>query len=405
MIDQPTSDLPSSRGEKAPSHYRCNVCGSINQRPGGPLRREGSGCARCGSSVRLRGLALLVARELTGLSEPISDLPVLRSLRGMGMSDLDPFARPLEQKFSYTNTYFHQPPRFDATQPDPSQFGLYDFITSSEILEHVPPPVETSFANLAKLLKPGGLLLFTVPYRPGQATATEHFPDLSAAAVVELDGEWVLVNRRRDGTIETRLDLVFHGGDGSTLEMRVFSEAQLRTLLANAGFTDVRIAGEPYAPFGIEYENPWSLPIAARKTGARAQPFEELALRYSGKALDLELARKEVAVLKGEYARHTEWAEGKIAELEQESRERLEHGVRIEREFGERTAWALQLKSGLESAEASIVSSETALEKSESRNAELQAQLESARAALEQTNRDLFVRILKKLGLVRVRST
>lgn len=308
------------------------------------------------------------------------------------MSDLDPFAKPLEEKFSYTNTYFHQPPFFDATRPDPAQFGTFDFITSSEILEHVPPPVEKSFENLAKLLKPGGLLLFTVPYGTHHA-AVEHFPDLHASAVVELGGEWVLVNRRQDGMIETRRDLVFHGGDGSTLEMRVFNAAQLRALLAGAGFDRVQIAGEPYPAFGIEYENPWSLPIVARKAGPVTRPFEELAVQYSETRARLTTIERELGTLKAEYASHNEWAEGKVAELETESRARLEHAHAIEKEFEQRTAWALQLKSDLEASEARA-------EGLEASGARLQSQIDDAQKRLEHTNRNTFVRILKKLGLL-----
>ena len=39
------------------------------------------------------------------------------------------------------------------------------------------------------------------------------------------------MNWTADGRIETFDDLVFHGGPGSTLEMRVFSEDALRGLL------------------------------------------------------------------------------------------------------------------------------------------------------------------------------
>ena len=49
------------------------------------------------------------------------------------------------------------------------------------------------------------------------------------------------------------------------LEMRVFNEATLRSLLTAAGFQSIRIAGESCPQFGILPDNPWSLPIAARK--------------------------------------------------------------------------------------------------------------------------------------------
>ena len=68
-------------------------------------------------------------------------------------------------------------------------------------------------------------------------------------------------------------NVVFHGGKGSTLEMREFTEDGLKGLLAGAGFSGIRIYAEDYRPFGIVRSESWSLPIAARK-GEFAFSFE-----------------------------------------------------------------------------------------------------------------------------------
>ena len=57
--------------------------------------------------------------------------------------------------------------------------------------------------------------------------------------------------------------LVFHGGPGSTLEMRIFSRAGLEREFADAGFARVRFAAEPYLPFGIHWPEPFSVPMVA----------------------------------------------------------------------------------------------------------------------------------------------
>ena len=75
----------------------------------------------------------------------------------------------------------------------------------------------------------------------------------------------VLVNRRSDGTYEVFDNLVFHGGKGATLELRVFSESDLRQHLATAGFTDVHIGIQGSPQFGVSLDNPCSLPIAASR--------------------------------------------------------------------------------------------------------------------------------------------
>jgi hypothetical protein len=67
----------------------------------------------------------------------------------------------------------------------------------------------------------------------------EHFPSLNTYEVLEFQGSHVLVNRQRDGKMWVRDDLTFHGGPGSTLEMRVFGRAALMHHLEAAGFEDI----------------------------------------------------------------------------------------------------------------------------------------------------------------------
>ena len=220
--------------------FTCNICGAACERPAAPPGREVPSCSACGSTVRLRSLVALLSREIFGVELAIPDFPVLKGVRGFGMSDPPELAERLAEKFEYTNTFYHQEPRLDIADPSPEHLrehtGRYDFILSSEVLEHVPPPVERAFVNLNRMLKPDGLLLLTVPYRIDGRTA-EHFPELHEYALASPGGRTVLVNRRRDGSLEVFENLSFHGGDGSTLEMRVFTETSLKEIIAAAGFT------------------------------------------------------------------------------------------------------------------------------------------------------------------------
>ena len=82
----------------------------------------------------------------------------------------------------------------------------------------------------------------------------------------QVGDEIVLVNRTRDGKMQVFEKPIFHrSGAGEALEMREFNERDLKRMLAAAGFTEIKIYGESYAPFGIVQSEPWSLPIAARK--------------------------------------------------------------------------------------------------------------------------------------------
>src|SRR5262249_37073890 len=106
--------------------------------------------------------------------------------------------------------------------------------------------------------------VLTVPYSIEPAM-TEHFPELHEFGLVELGGRIALVNRTKTGEVQVFENVVFHGGKGSTLEMREFTESSLKALLAGAGFSEIRIYAGDYRPFGIVHGEPWSLPIAARK--------------------------------------------------------------------------------------------------------------------------------------------
>jgi len=244
--------------------FTCNICGFENRCSVTRLDREKPSCSRCGSNVRTRGLLQALSFELFGVNLAIRDFPQVKSLRGLGTSDESCYANRLAEKFDYRNTFYDREPRFDIAKPPEEEFSRYDFVLSSEVFEHVPPPVERAFCSAYRLLKPDGVLVFTVPYSLEPAPA-EHYPDLHQFGLVKLDGATVLVNRTRSGEVQIFDNVVFHGGHGATVEMRQFNEQSLKALLAAAGFQDVRIHSEDYEPFGVVRAETWSLPIAARK--------------------------------------------------------------------------------------------------------------------------------------------
>src|SRR5215469_5867916 len=160
------------------SKFTCNICGTECSQSRQELGREIENCAACGSTVRLRALIALMSREMFGVLLSLPEFPVLKGIRGIGMSDAPGLADRLAEKFDYTNTFYHQAPVFDVTRPDDRDRGRYDFILSSEVMEHVPPPVERAFATLFQMLKPDGLLLLTTPYTLDGKTR-EHFSGTS----------------------------------------------------------------------------------------------------------------------------------------------------------------------------------------------------------------------------------
>jgi SAM-dependent methyltransferase len=243
--------------------FRCNVCGRWNQKPAEVFGREMRSCDGCGSSVRMRGMVRALTFALFGKSRALPDLEVDRSIRGVGLSDWRGYAEPLARIFDYTNTRYDTEPRLDIRQPPAEWCGKLDFVLSTDVFEHVDPPVVTAFEGARRLLKPGGALVFSVPYTL-QPDTQEHFPELHDWRLEERDGEQVLVNVTAGGERQEFRDLCFHGGPGQTLEMRVFSLDGLRRSLREAGFAEPVVMSDSDIVHGVLQVDRWSLPMVAR---------------------------------------------------------------------------------------------------------------------------------------------
>lgn len=221
-------------------------------------------CMNCGSTVRMRTIVHVLSTVLFGKSLSLQDFPFQPHVRVSGLSDWDGYAVPLARKLAYTNTFYHQEPKLDITSIDPALEETLDILISSDVFEHVAPPVSAAFENSFRLLKSGGTLILTVPYNLESETK-EHFPELFQYEIRKENGESVLYNLTRDGREQTFENLNFHGGAGETLEMRRFSLEGLRIELSNAGFQKVEVISDANFKYGIYFGYNWSLPIIARK--------------------------------------------------------------------------------------------------------------------------------------------
>ena len=243
--------------------FRCNICGRMAWSLQEKLAREEVSCS-CGSTVRVRSIAHVLSLELFGESLAISEMPFRPDLVGVDMSGAGAYASRLAERIGYTNTFLHKPPLLNIVSPPKEWLSRFDFVISSDVFEHVVPPVSRAFENTLHLLKPGGVFVLTVPYAPTGETV-EHFPDLHQYHIARRSGKRVLVNTTVDGNVQEFDDIAFHGGDGETLEMRVFSERGVLMELERAGFCDIHIHREPCTRFGITWPQEWSLPISARR--------------------------------------------------------------------------------------------------------------------------------------------
>jgi len=230
-------------------------------------------CSRCGSNVRFRWLIDRVTREL----------PAGKSMRGIGLTAPAPVAAILTRRFTYLNTFLDSEPRLNI-RSDPSPLGPLDFLIASEVFEHVEPPVIKAFHNAARLLKPSGVLLLTVPW-VHEGDGRQIVPELHDWKLIREEDAWVLVDRDArypgvtfdnspglslgytrehfadwplpEGALQTYQNLVYHGGPGFALEMRLFTRRGLEKNLRDAGFASVEFDTRENRDIGIVYPYPW----------------------------------------------------------------------------------------------------------------------------------------------------
>lgn len=262
--DQPTAAQVLAGGETI--DFTCNVCGQRNSAVllAQVQNREFQSCAHCRSSLRMRSVIHALSLELFGKPLVLPDFPTDKTIRGLGMSDWAGYADRLAEKFDYMNTFYHADPRLDITTVPDQLCGKQRFLISSDVFEHIPVyAVGKAFTNSRRLLQDNGVFIFTVPFVK-EGETREHFPRLHEFRIIETRGKRFLYNTTVDGDQEVFDDLVFHGGDGMTLEMRMFSEPDLRRHLAQAGFSSVKVCAELFPQFGILWPMDWAVPIVAR---------------------------------------------------------------------------------------------------------------------------------------------
>ena len=245
--------------------YTCNITGKKFMVEEKDKHREGALFE--GYNSRFRAVCYVLTKVLFNRVVILTDCNIDKSIKGIGMSD-SIWSTILEKKFNYINTFYHTSPYLDIyNEAHLKLFNGLDFIISSDVFEHIDPypGVQKAFNNMAGMLKKGGFIVFSVPF--GYDNHIEHYPDLYNYNIFKEDGKYMLKNITMDGRHEQFTDLIFHGGPGSTLEMRVFSKNSIIEFLTNAGFVDIIFYKPDIGMFyhGIFWENECSLIISAVK--------------------------------------------------------------------------------------------------------------------------------------------
>jgi len=145
---------------------RCNLCGGIVIRWSAHV--FGNRCARCLSTQIHRAMGLA-----------IDALRLPEDARVYELSSRGALFRHLRRRFRdfHFSEYFDDVPPGGVRDGVPCQdvqnlmlpSGMLDLVTSTEVFEHVPDDAK-GFSEIHRVLKPGGLLVFTVPMRTNAVT-------------------------------------------------------------------------------------------------------------------------------------------------------------------------------------------------------------------------------------------
>jgi SAM-dependent methyltransferase len=204
--------------------FRCPLCG-----PGLLVRLSrdpiGVRCLRCGASA----ITLSVATVLRAIR------PAFGSERVYELSSRGPlfeFLRTQVSDLTYSECFDDVPPgavRNGVPCQDVERLTFenasFDVCTSTEVFEHVPDDAR-GFSEIYRVLRPGGIFLFTVPLSDAERTVERA--------------------RKRNGRVEHLLPPEYHGdrirGQGRVLVFRDYGRDILQRL-RSAGFSQARFDG------------------------------------------------------------------------------------------------------------------------------------------------------------------
>ncbi len=226
-------------------------------------KREGPLCCHCLASGRASAIIHTLCSEIYGNNIPLVNQPPKKDVRVVGLSDGPRYSSLLDEKFDYTNTFYHKEPFLDITSPSADEADKYDVLISTEVFEHVIGDVSSAFNGALSVLKPGGLLILTVPF-VNNGDHQEHYPGLESYEGREIENNWIVDLKYAGGRVDTDLEPIFHGGPGQTLEVRVFSRDSVLESLRTSGFTDIEVLDDNLPEHGVNWGKASRL-ITARK--------------------------------------------------------------------------------------------------------------------------------------------
>jgi SAM-dependent methyltransferase len=177
---------------------------------------------------------------------PFPDVAANYSWRGIGTSDHMALVGALSMKFDYTNSYYHRYPRLDLLNIPEDLQHHFGFVICSDVLEHVPDPVNPALTGIADLLADHGFAILSVPNGGKEASTTEYCPNIDTWTEFEDRVVWV----DKSGIEHINNDPEFHGGPGQALAFRRWGAQDFCDRVMAAGFKRI-IDIPPYPELGV----------------------------------------------------------------------------------------------------------------------------------------------------------
>lgn len=250
--------------------YVCNITGQSFELEDNEKKRELG--LRFGYNNRYRALSYVFTKLFYGECKILSDLETNKNIKGIGMSDGGTLAQIFEDKFNYTNTFYHTNPYLDIYNNDHiKNYNNLDFIISSEVFEYINPypSIEIAFDNLYKMLGKGGHLVFSVPFIYDKHK--EYYPNLYNYSIKKNNNQYIIYNKTKQNKKEIFNNVRVEQGPGNIIEMRLFSKSSIIYFLEKSGFIDITFyeITEDMNKYGIFWSpdntNNFSLIISAKK--------------------------------------------------------------------------------------------------------------------------------------------
>ena len=193
--------------------------------------REAMLCRKCQSTWRSRAMGLAVQQGLRIRTNKFSNIKTDYSRTGLGISDDVKLSGVLSAKFHYSNTYFDVFPKLDIRDIPEIAIGTFEFVTCSDVLEHIDKGLELAFHGLYQLIKPGGFLAVSVPVA-ATGSESEFYEGLDTFEISPKGVKWVDIQGREFFDLNPE----FHGGRGQNIAFRRFSRNLLEQHLHRVGF-------------------------------------------------------------------------------------------------------------------------------------------------------------------------